>query len=289
MDSSGALERYVSRAMAGDLVGASGVVNGLMQAGWSAHRVYEELLAPGQRILGERWRRGEIDVSEEHLATQIGLALMSQLREALPSQRQHGRSVGVATVEGDYHDLGARMVADYFLADGWSVLYLGPSLPVGSLVRAVQTHRLDVVCLSCSLAPLLTELSDAATALGTLQSAPALIFGGAAITPEVALDLRHVAGAVVANPAEAVVNARRLVGLPVEGSSLEATLLTIGQAIRRLRRERGWSQEQLAAAAGLDRTYITTVELGKQNITMRALVTVAAALRVSPPELFGTD
>ena len=43
---------------------------------------------------------------------------------------------------------------------------------------------------------------------------------------------------------------------------------------------RGWTQGQLAAAAELDRTYISGVENGKQNPTLGALMKLARALEV---------
>jgi transcriptional regulator with XRE-family HTH domain len=45
-----------------------------------------------------------------------------------------------------------------------------------------------------------------------------------------------------------------------------------------LRTARGWSQQALAAEAGLDRTYISAVERGRQNLTVGALLSLAQAL-----------
>lgn len=287
MDATHVLERYLTYAVAGDVAAAVAVVDELSQAGWSAHRVYEDLLTPAQRALGERWRAGVLDTSEEHLATQVGLAVMSRLRESLPSGRQHGKRVGVATVEGDYHDVGARMVADYLLADGWWVLYLGPSLPASSLVRAVEAHRLEVLCLSCSLQSLLPTLQAALVKLRSLEPAPSIVVGGTAVVEDPVSSLPTEGYAVAASPGQAVVEARRLVGLAAEPVGVDAYLSVVGQEIRRLRLERGWSQDQLATVAGMDRTYITMVERGRQNLTMRALVGLATALDVSPQALFG--
>lgn len=55
--------------------------------------------------------------------------------------------------------------------------------------------------------------------------------------------------------------------------------------IRRLRRVRGWSQEDCAEACGLHRTYIGAVERGERNITMATLERIANAFHVSPVDL----
>lgn len=52
----------------------------------------------------------------------------------------------------------------------------------------------------------------------------------------------------------------------------------VGMRIRELRNDRGLSQEKLALAAGLDRTYIASVENGKRNISIVNLEKIIIAL-----------
>ena len=52
----------------------------------------------------------------------------------------------------------------------------------------------------------------------------------------------------------------------------------VGARIRELRNDRGLSQEKLALAAGLDRTYIASVENGKRNISIINLEKIIVAL-----------
>ncbi len=48
--------------------------------------------------------------------------------------------------------------------------------------------------------------------------------------------------------------------------------------MKRLRKERGWSQETLAGEAGLDRTYISGLERQKKNPTITVVDKIAIAL-----------
>ncbi len=52
----------------------------------------------------------------------------------------------------------------------------------------------------------------------------------------------------------------------------------IGRNIARRRKERGLTQEDLCGLAEIDRSYLSEIENGKMNVTIRALVTIAAAL-----------
>lgn len=68
-------------------------------------------------------------------------------------------------------------------------------------------------------------------------------------------------------------------------ASAAKLLKTFGRTIRRLRKQRGLSQEDLAEAAGMSRNYISDIERGVRNPGLLALVALAKALRVSLREL----
>ena len=61
--------------------------------------------------------------------------------------------------------------------------------------------------------------------------------------------------------------------------------LAFGQRVRVLRLERGLSQEALADAAGVHRTYVGSVERGERNIALDNINALADALGVSPAKL----
>ena len=55
--------------------------------------------------------------------------------------------------------------------------------------------------------------------------------------------------------------------------------------VRRLRKERRLSKEELAEAAGVHRTYIGMIERGEKNVTIYNIERIAAALKVRPGSL----
>ncbi len=62
--------------------------------------------------------------------------------------------------------------------------------------------------------------------------------------------------------------------------------IAVGKRIKELRNKLGISQEELADIAELDRTYITSVECGKRNISIVNVEKLANALNVSLSEFF---
>lgn len=59
-----------------------------------------------------------------------------------------------------------------------------------------------------------------------------------------------------------------------------------GHRIRQLRQEKGWSQEEFADHAELDRSYMGCVERGERNVSIENICKIADALDVSPAVLF---
>ena len=62
--------------------------------------------------------------------------------------------------------------------------------------------------------------------------------------------------------------------------------IVVGKRIKELRNKLGISQEELADWAGLDRTYITSVECGKRNISIVNIEKLAIALKVTLKDFF---
>lgn len=61
--------------------------------------------------------------------------------------------------------------------------------------------------------------------------------------------------------------------------------IALGIAIRKLREKTGLSQEKFAAKAGIDRTYQTSVENGRRNVSLLTLDRISRALGVNTGEL----
>jgi len=64
--------------------------------------------------------------------------------------------------------------------------------------------------------------------------------------------------------------------------------ISFGKQVRKLRLERGLSQEKLAELADLHRNYVGGVERGERNIAIINIVALAHALRVKPAKLLET-
>jgi transcriptional regulator with XRE-family HTH domain len=73
-------------------------------------------------------------------------------------------------------------------------------------------------------------------------------------------------------------------------STPHPALKRLGERVRHLRKGRDWTQEDLAAHTGLDRSYISGLEVGRRNPTYLNLLNISKAFGISLVALltFGT-
>lgn len=281
-------DRYAQALSAGDGDEARRIAGDSIDRGLDPATIYFRIFGPALNEIGDAWLRGELTIAAEHHATSITLRQIAYVSEAWRPKRREGNgaAVVVAAVEGEMHAVGARMIADLFHVDGWDVADLGQDNPTDDLVALVDERRPDLVVLSLSRPDRIPVAARAAARLKALDHAPAVFVGGPGLldVPEaesIAADL------VSASPLEALSAARQLVGIAGGRKTLDDHLSTMGSRILDLRRQRGWSQQELAVLASLDRTYISAVEKGRQNITIGAAVRIADALETTLSELIG--
>ena len=68
--------------------------------------------------------------------------------------------------------------------------------------------------------------------------------------------------------------------------SKKEILIKFGERVRELRKEKGLSQESLANQSDIDRTYISDIEKGERNISLKIIERLSETLQISLSELF---
>ena len=122
-----------------DEYAAIDVAIGLLDAGVPAERVLLDLVAPAQAEVGERWARNEWSVAQEHAATHISEQVVAAVA-AHANPRPTGGRVVVACMDGEWHALPPRLVAEVLRLRGWQVTFLGASVPAAHLVSYLHRH-----------------------------------------------------------------------------------------------------------------------------------------------------
>ncbi len=133
----------------------------------AAHSVLDESLAafgleeslrhvvlPTLKAIGDGWKRGEIEISQEHFASNLIRGRLIGLT------RFWGRGTGplalLACAPGEQHDITLLGFALVLRSYSWRILFLGANTPIETLARAAETTRPALVVVS-SFDPALFE------------------------------------------------------------------------------------------------------------------------------------
>jgi DNA-binding transcriptional MerR regulator/methylmalonyl-CoA mutase cobalamin-binding subunit len=109
--------------------------------------VLEEIIAPLLRYIGEQCRVGSLRPSQEHAASVVIRAFLSQLLAGMHAPAG-APVILVGTPVGQNHELGALMAAVAAASEEWKVIYLGPNLPAAEIAYAAKQTGARAVALS---------------------------------------------------------------------------------------------------------------------------------------------
>ncbi|MCP9447841.1 MAG: cobalamin B12-binding domain-containing protein [Nitrospira sp.] len=127
----------------------------------------QRILLPLERLVGELWHQGRIDIAIEHYVTKLIQQKLFAVMNQLPAN-EYGPRLLIACPEGEWHEIGAQAVAYLAATRGCHVYYLGPNLPVSALASFCDRIKPDLVLLS------LTEVKAVEEGIGLLRELDAL-------------------------------------------------------------------------------------------------------------------
>ena len=132
---------YLDALLRADRREANRLVMDAIGQGISVRDIYLHVFQRSQYEVGRLWQINQISVGQEHLCTAATQLNMSQLYPLIfGTERKHRRLVATC-VGGDLHEIGIRMVADFFEIDGWDTFYLGADVPTESILQTVFERK----------------------------------------------------------------------------------------------------------------------------------------------------
>jgi MerR family transcriptional regulator, light-induced transcriptional regulator len=174
--------RYLEAQLAGDQRRALALLGEAAAGGHTVDALRREVVQAAQLEIGRLWQENRISIAHEHMATAVSQrALVFLYERATPAPRT-GKRIVMACVEGEQHELPARMLADHLELAGYDVAYLGANVPTDSLLAVVRGAPVDVVALSVTMSFNVGGLRGAVLALRAHRPKLPVIIGGHALT-----------------------------------------------------------------------------------------------------------
>ena len=144
-------QQYLDALLSRDRHIATRIILDAAEAGVPIVDIYLRVLARCQLEIGRLWQLRKITVAEEHYCTAVTQLVMSQLYSYLHERPKTGRRLVAASVSGELHEMGLRVVADLFEAEGWDVIYLGANTPEESIIHTLHELKPDLLVISATM------------------------------------------------------------------------------------------------------------------------------------------
>jgi methylmalonyl-CoA mutase cobalamin-binding domain/chain len=151
---------YLKALLRGERHVASRLILEAVDRGVPIKDLYLHVFQRSQHEIGRLWQMNQISVAREHYCTAATQWIMSQLYPHIFATERIGRRLVATCVGGELHEIGLRMVADFFEMAGWDTYYLGANTPTESVVRAVAEREADVLGVSATLTFHVSAVAD---------------------------------------------------------------------------------------------------------------------------------
>jgi len=184
--------RFETCLVAGDEVGAENLLDDALASGHDLFSLYLEVVSPALVSIGERWHRGELQIHEEHRASNIVARLFARVSSRFAHRGPSRGTVVIGGPTGERHALAITMVADLLRSRGWNVSDIGTDVPASAFALAVDgVDQLRAVCIGVTLRESLGTARETVAAVRAVVPDDVKVFaGGAAVdTDEVARSL----------------------------------------------------------------------------------------------------
>ncbi|MFP4185359.1 MAG: B12-binding domain-containing protein [Thermoplasmata archaeon] len=153
-------QEYLEKLLEGDKGGCTEIVESLLDEDIEIEDLYTHLIQRSMYEVGELWESGDISVATEHIATSITERILTQVYPEVLSSTRKGKSVIIACIANEYHQIGGRMVADIFEMAGWDSYFVGADTPIQDLLDLIEENEPNVVGFSLAMYFNLPELLE---------------------------------------------------------------------------------------------------------------------------------
>ncbi|WP_052813289.1 cobalamin B12-binding domain-containing protein [Desulfonatronum thioautotrophicum] len=142
---------YLRLLLAAKRKDAADLVVKAVEQGVPVKDVYLRVFQPVLYEIGHLWQHNVVSVAQEHYCTAATQFTMSLLYQHIFTGKKTGRCFVGCCVGGELHEIGMRMVTDFFEMEGWDTYYMGASTPDEDVIRTIIDQKANVVGISVTM------------------------------------------------------------------------------------------------------------------------------------------
>lgn len=176
----------------GNIIESKKLTQKALDLGIKPKTILDNGLMNGMKEVGELFKDGELFVPEVLIASKAMTTGMEIIKPFLKKGdvEKKGKCI-IATVKGDLHDIGKKLVSMMMEGAGYEIIDLGVDVSPQQLVNAVKEYEPDLVGMSAMLTTTMAYMNDTVKALkeNGLINKVKIMVGGAPVSPKYAEEI----------------------------------------------------------------------------------------------------
>lgn len=142
---------FLDMLLAGRRDAATRFILDMVERGTTVKDIYLGIFQVTQREVGRLWETNQVTVAQEHFCSAATQMIMAQLYPHIFNSERVGRRMVATCVSSELHEIGLRMVTDFFEMEGWDTYYLGSNMPASSIITSIEEQHVDLLGISATM------------------------------------------------------------------------------------------------------------------------------------------
>ncbi len=141
---------YLNALLDGEKAECTRIINTLLADNTDVKDIYTKLFQRSMYRIGHLWESNKSSIAEEHIATKITESLLNLVYPKIMETPRNGKKIVMTCVDKEFHEIGPRIVSDFFELNGWESIFLGANTPANEVINIIKDKKPDLVGISNS-------------------------------------------------------------------------------------------------------------------------------------------
>jgi methanogenic corrinoid protein MtbC1 len=180
---------YLNALLEGNKAECVKIIADLLERNESVKDIYTKIFQKSMYRIGYLWEHNRTSVANEHRATKITESLLNLVYPKILETEKNSKKVIITCIDKEFHELGPKIVSDYFELMGWNSIFLGANTPQDDILNLIKEEKPDLVGISNSFYINVARLLKMIEKIKAEFPEQEVIIGGQALDEEVTKSL----------------------------------------------------------------------------------------------------
>ncbi|MBU1095259.1 MAG: cobalamin-dependent protein [Bacteroidetes bacterium] len=169
---------YLSALVDGDKETCRLIISKLLTEKHEAKSIYDNIIKKSMYRIGQLWEKCRLSVAEEHVASEITKEILSLINISTENKCKTGKSIVITCVQKEYHEIGPKLISDFFELKGWCSTFVGSNIPPKDFIKLLKEKKPDLVGISNNFYLNITRLLELVDLIKQQTPEQQIIIGG---------------------------------------------------------------------------------------------------------------